>query len=268
MKIENSHIVVTGGASGVGAAVVKLALSQGARVSVWDLSAEAGDKLLADSALSSSVSAGRVYFYSVNVVDEESVQKAVDACVKALGRIHAVIQCAGVASPCKVISGKGQVHSLNAFNKVVAINLIGTFNVLRLVTQHMRTYKDTEEKKDEDNEVGAFVHVASVAAFEGQIGQAAYSASKGGVAAMTLPLARELGDYGIRVNTVAPGIFGTPMLMALPEKARKSLSAQVPFPKRLGNPEEFADCCLHLVRNKYYNGTVIRLDGSIRMAAL
>lgn len=134
----------------------------------------------------------------MNVVDEESVQKAIDATVAHAGRIHAVVQSAGVANPCKVISGKGQVHSLNAFNKVVAINLIGTFNVLRLVTQHMRTYKDNDEKKDEDNEVGSFVHVASVAAFEGQVGQAAYSASKGAVAAMTLPLARELGEYGIR----------------------------------------------------------------------
>jgi len=199
------------------------------------------------------------------VCDEESVQKALDAGIKKFGRLDGVVQCAGVGNPCRVLSSRGVIHPLKSFNQVVQINLIGTFNVLRLAAAIMAKQ---ESKSGLKGEKGVFINVASVAAFEGQIGQAAYSASKGGIVAMTLPIARELGLSGIRVNTIAPGLFDTPMMAALPQKARDSLAAQVPYPQRLGNPEEFAALCESIFENEYLNGTVIRIDGSIRMSAL
>jgi len=253
------HLIVTGGASGLGAAVVSRFVSNGWRASIFDLDAEGGARMEAE------LGKEKVNAMSVNICDAEAVEKAIDAAIAKFGPLRAVIQCAGVANPCKVLSKSGAVHPLKGFEKVVAINLIGTFNVLRLAAARMAKQEPLPNK---DGERGCFVHVASVAAFEGQIGQAAYSASKGGVVSMTLPLARELGSHGIRVNCIAPGIFGTPMLAKLPEKAKASLSAQVPFPKRLGAPDEFADCCMSLVNNQYYNGTVVRIDGSIRMSAM
>jgi NAD(P)-dependent dehydrogenase (short-subunit alcohol dehydrogenase family) len=178
------------------------------------------------------------------------------------GALNGLIQCAGVGNPKRVISSRGKVHDLKTFKFVVDVNLLGTFNVLRLASAVMA------KQPQVDNERGIIINVASVAAFDGQIGQAAYSASKGAIVAMTLPLARDLAQHKIRVNTIAPGIFETPMMAKLPQKVRVSLAQQVPFPARLGRPAEFAHLCASLIENQYMNAGVIRLDGSIRMAAM
>jgi len=205
-----------------------------------------------------------VLFAKTDVCDEKSVQQALDAGVRKFGGIHGVVNCAGIGAPSRVLSGKGAVHSLKGWERVLSINLTGTFNVLRLAAAIMAK----QQPVTKDGERGVIINIASVAAFDGQIGQAAYSASKGGVVAMTLPIARELGALGIRCNTIAPGIFMTPMMAALPEKAQQSLATQVPFPKRLGDPAEFAAACVHMIETSYWNGAVVRLDGSIRMSAL
>ena len=199
-----------------------------------------------------------------------SVQKAIDATLTRFGQgsLRGVINCAGVGNPMRVVASNGKVHSLEHFKKVVDINLTGTFNVLRLAAAVMAKQNPVDEGKDSDGERGCIINVASVAAFEGQIGQAAYSASKGGVVAMTLPIARELSKIGIRVNTIAPGLFLTPMMRGLPQKAQDSLIKQFPFPHRLGDPREFADLVVHILENRYINGECIRIDGSIRMSAL
>ena len=256
MKLSGSHVLVTGGASGLGEAVVRRCVSDGAVVTIFDLSEEAGAKLV------SEFGADKVLCMKVNIIDETSVKSSIETCIAKFGPLRAVVQCAGIASPCRVISSRGVVHPLDAFNKVVQVNLIGTFNVLRLAVAAMSTNDPIKDER------GVIINVASVAAFEGQIGQAAYSASKGAVVSMTLPLARELGQLGIRCNCIAPGIFATPMMAKLPEKAKASLSKQVPFPQRLGEPAEFADCAANLITNQYYNGMCVRLDGSIRMSAL
>jgi len=253
---EKTNFIVTGGASGLGEAVVRRVIELGGRATVLDMSDEHGKKIEEDFK-------GKVVFVKTNVTKEADVQKAIEIAVQKFGTISGVINCAGVGLPTRVISGRGQVHPLDNFNMVVQINLIGTFNVLRLAAAHM-----AKQPAGEGGERGVIINVASVAAFEGQIGQAAYSASKGGVVAMTLPIARELGALGIRVNTIAPGLFRTPMLMALPDKAKKSLYSQVPFPPRFGEPDEFASLCTHIIENQYFNGTVLRLDGSIRMSAM
>jgi len=257
MKISNNVFVVTGGASGLGEAVVRKLHAQGGKVAIFDVSDDTGAELV--NKLGSNV-----MFEKVDVVEEASVKKALDAVVAKFGGIHGVVQCAGIGFPCRVLSSRGTVHPLDHFQRVVAINLIGTFNVLRLAASII----SKQSAAGESGERGVFIHVASVAAFEGQIGQAAYSASKAGVAAMTLPIARELAQLGMRVLTVAPGLFKTPMLAGLPDKAQQSLIKQVPFPHRLGDPAEFADLCAHIVENQYLNGEVIRIDGSIRMGAL
>jgi len=253
---DKTSFIITGGASGLGEATTRLLVSKGANVTILDFADEGGKKLEEELA-------PKVLFVKTNVTKEEDVQKAVDAAVAKFGTLNGVVNCAGVGNPMRVISGRGTVHPLDTFNWVVQINLIGTFNVLRLAAAAM-----AKQAAGKDGERGVIINVASVAAFEGQIGQAAYSASKGGVVAMTLPVARELGALGIRVNTIAPGLFSTPMLMALPEKAKKSLFAQVPYPPRFGEPSEFAALVAHIIENQYFNGTVLRLDGSIRMAAM
>jgi NAD(P)-dependent dehydrogenase (short-subunit alcohol dehydrogenase family) len=216
----------------------------GARVLVADLKGEApGD--------------GR--FVETDVTDEDSVRSAVGAAVE-LGELRGAVNCAGIASAEKVLGREGP-HSLDSFSGVVQVNLIGTFNVIRLAAEAM-----SENEPLESGERGVIVNTASVAAFDGQIGQVAYAASKGGVVSLTLPVARELASSGIRVMTVAPGIFDTPMMAGLPENARVSLGNQVPFPSRLGKPEEYAALVKHIVENEMLNGEVIRLDGSIRMA--
>ncbi len=253
MEIENNAFLVTGGGSGLGAATARLLAESGGKVLIADVDREAGE-----STASGIGEAAR--FAYADVTDEESVQSAVDAALDSFGILRGVVNCAGVGPARKVLGKKG-THPLEDFAKTVEINLIGTFNVVRLAAAAM-----AESEPTEGGERGVIVNTASVAAFDGQIGQVAYSASKGGVAAMTLPVARELAAYGIRVMTIAPGIFDTPMLAALPEQARDSLGKQIPFPPRLGKPEEYAALVKHIIENEMLNGEVIRLDGGIRMA--
>jgi len=250
--------LITGGASGLGESTVRYFVTQGAKVTICDVNDENGKKLEGELG-------ANTLFCQTDVVDESSVQNALDLTVAKFGSLHGVINCAGGGMPQRVLSAKGTVHSLKQFNSVVQLNLIGTFNVLSKAAAIMAKQDPVAEEKGER---GVIINVASVAAFEGQIGQASYSASKGAIVAMTLPIARELGAIGIRINTIAPGVFGTPLLMALPDKVQNSLTAQVPFPKRLGIPKEFAQLCGTIVENAYLNGTVLRIDGGIRMSAM
>jgi NAD(P)-dependent dehydrogenase (short-subunit alcohol dehydrogenase family) len=246
MNVEGHTFLVTGGGSGLGGATARMLEGEGANVVVADLKGEAaGD---------------HSRFVETDVTGEESVKGAIDAALQNFGELHGAINCAGIASAEKVL-GRESPHSLKSFSKVVGVNLIGTFNVIRLAAEVMAKNEPTES-----GERGVIVNTASVAAFDGQIGQVAYSASKGGVVAMTLPVARELASHGIRVMAIAPGIFDTPMMAGLPEAARESLGKQAPFPPRLGRPEEFAALVEHIIENQMLNGEVIRLDGAIRMA--
>jgi NAD(P)-dependent dehydrogenase (short-subunit alcohol dehydrogenase family) len=249
MKIANNVFLVAGGGSGLGAATAAMLLSQGGKVVVADLNDAAGRD-----------QANRK-FARTDVTDEAATQAAVDLCISAFGAIHGVVNCAGVATGERVV-GKTGPHSLAAFERVVRINLVGTFNVIRLAAARM-----TVQAPLESGERGVIVNTSSVASFEGQIGQAAYAASKAGVNGMTLPVARELAKFGVRVVTIAPGIFDTPMLQGMSEEVRASLGQQVPFPARLGRPEEYAALVRHIFENEVLNGEVIRLDGAIRMAA-
>jgi NAD(P)-dependent dehydrogenase (short-subunit alcohol dehydrogenase family) len=244
VRIEENTFLVAGGGSGLGEATARTLAASGARVVVADLRAEAPE-------------GGR--FVETDVTDESSVRAAVNAALE-VGHLRGAINCAGVASAEKVLGREGP-HSLDSFAKVVQVNLIGTFNVVRLAAEAM-----VSSDPSESGERGVIVNTASVAAFDGQIGQVAYAASKGGVVSMTLPVARELAGSGIRVMTIAPGIFDTPMMAGLPEEARDSLGKQVPFPPRLGKPEEYAHLVKHIIENEMLNGEVIRLDGAIRMA--
>jgi len=254
MNVKNSVAIVTGGASGLGEACVRSLLSDGARIAILDFAADRGEKIAAELGK-------EVIFAQTDVADDAGVQGAIDKTMKAFGAINIVINCAGGAVPMKVLSKKGPMP-LAAFNRTIQINLIGTFNVIRLAVEQM-----VKNPPDVDGEKGVIINTSSVAAFDGQIGQADYSASKGGIVAMTLPIARECADYGIRVMTIAPGLFDTPLLHGLPEAAREALGKMVPFPPRLGQPAEFASLVRHIIENHMLNGEVIRLDGAIRMAA-
>lgn len=254
MEIKDSVAVVTGGASGLGEACVRSLLEKGGKVSILDFAEERGPKVaseLGDAAL----------FCLTDITKEEDVQAAINKTVEAFGAVHIAVNCAGVGIPAKVLGKEGPM-SMDHFNKVVQINLIGTMNVVRLAAEKM-----VNNQGNDDGEKGVVINVASVAAFDGQIGQAAYSASKAGVAGMTLPIAREFAEYGIRIMTIAPGIFRTPMLEGLPENVQEALGKMVPFPQRLGEPSEFAALVQHIVENPMLNGEVIRLDGALRMAA-
>ncbi len=253
MKTRDSTFLVSGGASGLGEATARRLVAAGARVAIADVNREAGERLAAELG-----DAAR--FAPTDVTDEAAVKAAVAAAVEAFGRLDGAVSCAGVGDPAKVL-GKEGPHPLALFEKVVRINLIGTFNVLRLAAESMAA-----NEPDAEGERGVILNTASVAAFEGQIGQAAYSASKGGLVGLTLPAARELARHGIRVVTIAPGLFETPLLAGLPEAARASLATQTPFPSRLGKPEEYAALALHVIENPMLNGEVIRLDGALRMA--
>ncbi len=252
MIIEGKVALITGGASGLGEASVRNFIAKGGKAAILDLDEVRGQQLAADFS-------GNAIFVKTDVVSEEGVQDAVDKTIRAFGSIHVVVNCAGIGVAQKVL-GKQGPHDLGFFNKVIQINLVGTFNVIRLAAEKM-----VNNEPDSQGERGVIINTASAAAFEGQIGQAAYSASKSGVVGMTLPIARELAEYGIRVMTIAPGLFETPMLMGLPEKVREALGKMVPFPPRLGRPEEFAQLVLHIVENTMLNGYTIRLDGAIRM---
>lgn len=253
MRVQDNTFLVTGGASGLGAACARLLSGAGANIVIADLNRDAGEAVAHELG-------ERVQFVATNVADEESVKGAVSAAVDGFGGLQGAINCAGTAIAERVL-GKEGPHALAAFSKVISVNLIGTFNVIRLAAEAM-----AQGQPNEAGERGVIINTASVAAFDGQIGQAAYSASKGGVVGMTLPIARELARFGIRVMTIAPGIFDTPMLAGLPEPARQSLGQQVPFPPRLGRPAEYAALARHIIENEMLNGEVIRLDGAIRMA--
>lgn len=254
MDLHNKTILITGGGSGLGAATARLLAGAGANVVLADMNREAGEQTAA--------SIGRAArFAPADVVNEDQVQAAIDLAVTEFGGLHGLVNCAGIAIAERVM-GRNSVHDLGRFAAVIAVNLTGTFNCIRLAATAM-----AKNGPNDDGERGVIVNTASVAAFDGQIGQAAYSASKGGVVAMTLPIARELARSGIRVCTIAPGIMDTPMLAGLPDAARKSLGEQVPFPARLGSPDEYAALVQHIFSNAYLNGEVIRLDGGIRMAA-
>ncbi|MDP4170692.1 MAG: 3-hydroxyacyl-CoA dehydrogenase [Bacillota bacterium] len=252
MEIQACRALVTGGASGLGEATVRRILVGGGKAVIFDVSEENGQRLISE--LGDSVA-----FIKTDVTKEDEVQAAVDYAVEKMGGINTVVNCAGIGIAEKLVGRKGP-HSLSLFSKVISVNLIGTFNVIRLAAEKM-----VENEVNDLQERGIVINTASVAAFEGQIGQAAYSASKGGIVAMTLPLARELARYGIRVMAIAPGLFHTPMFDSLPEEARDSLGKMVPFPSRLGIPEEYAQLAESIIENTMLNGETIRLDGAIRM---
>ena len=251
MDIHGSAAIVTGGASGLGAATAGLLAQQGAKVALLDVNIDAARELAAKL--------GGIAV-RCDVTDDKSAADAIAEARARHGIARILINCAGIG-PARRIVGRDGPMPLAEFAKVIAVNLIGTFNMMRLVAADMQGIEPQAS-----GERGVIVSTASVAAFEGQIGQAAYAASKGGVAALTMPAAREFAQFGIRVLAIAPGIFATPMLRALPEAAQKSLGEQVPFPRRLGEPSEFAALVLHCIQNSYLNGEVIRIDGSLRMA--
>jgi len=254
MQIKSNTFLVSGGASGLGEATVRMIVENGGNAVIADLNADSG-KALADTLGSSAL------FVKADITNEEEVIAALNHGTARFGAIHGLINCAGLG-PARRVLGKNGVHDLAFFQKIIAVNLTGSFNTLRLAADKMQ-----HNTPNEEGERGVIINTASVAAFEGQIGQAAYSASKGGIVAMTLPIARELARTGIRVMAVAPGIFETPLLAAYTQEVRDSLGAQVPFPSRLGKPEEYARLVKHIIENPMLNGEVIRLDGAIRMAA-
>ncbi|MCO4253349.1 3-hydroxyacyl-CoA dehydrogenase [Pseudarthrobacter raffinosi] len=251
MQIADKVALVTGGASGLGLATVRQLVDKGAGVVIVDLPGSNGEVVAKELN-------GRVRFAPTDVTREEEVQAAVDACTE-LGGLDIVVNCAGIGSGRRVV-GKSGPFPLNEFERVIQINLIGTFNVIRLAAARML------EQPADGEERGVIINTASVAAFDGQIGQAAYSASKAGIAGMTLPIARDLAEHKVRVNTIAPGLFLTPLFESLPAESISSLGAQVPHPSRLGRPEEYASLVVHIVENPMLNGETIRLDGAIRMA--
>jgi NAD(P)-dependent dehydrogenase (short-subunit alcohol dehydrogenase family) len=252
MKIQGRTFFVTGAASGLGHATAKRLAAAGANVMLADVNSDQG------TANADAIGAA-AQFIKVDVTSEADVRVAIELATSEFGPLYGAINCAGVVLGRRTVSRKG-AHDLESFERVIRINLIGTFNVIRLAAESM-----TENEPVENGERGVIINTASVAAFDGQIGQAAYAASKGGVAAMTLPIARDLAVTGIRVASIAPGIFETPMMAGMNDEVRLSLEAQVPFPSRLGKPDEYAALVQHIIENGYLNGEVIRLDGAIRM---
>jgi NAD(P)-dependent dehydrogenase (short-subunit alcohol dehydrogenase family) len=252
MQIENKVFLVTGGASGLGAATAEMLVAAGAKVMLVDMNAEAV-----------AAQAARLGAQSVvaDISDEAAAEAAVQAAVKAFGALHGLVNCAGIVRGEKIL-GKNGPHALASFSQVINVNLIGSFNMLRLAAAAI-----AESEANEDGERGVIINTASAAAFDGQIGQAAYSASKGAIVSLTLPAARELARFGIRVMTIAPGIFETPMMAGMTPQVRESLAAGVPFPPRLGKASEYAALVRHIIENSMLNGEVIRLDGALRMAA-
>ncbi|MFG0234025.1 3-hydroxyacyl-CoA dehydrogenase [Brevibacillus porteri] len=252
MDFKNSVVAVTGGASGLGEATVKNIVAHGGKALMMDVNDEKGTQL-------AEALGDQVLYVNTNVVEEADVRSALDQAVEKFGKITAAVNCAGIGGSQKTY-GKNGPFDLALFTKIIQVNLIGTFNVIRLAAE-----KISENEPNEQGERGVIVNTASAAAFEGQMGQAAYSASKGGVVGMTLPIARDLSSLGIRVVTIAPGLFETPMLGRAPEHVKQALSAMVPFPQRLGQPNEFAHLVQSIIENPMLNGEVIRLDGALRM---
>lgn len=251
MEIKNKTVMITGGASGMGAATAIRFANTGANVVLLDRNIELAEKLAKDL---------KGVAVSCDVTDEADVQNAVKIAVSNYGAIHVLVNCAGIATAARVVSKEGAMP-IDEFQKTIQVNLIGTFNVLRLVADQMLK----QPVINDDNERGVIINTASVAAYDGQLGQAAYSASKGAVVAMTLPIAREFAKSGIRIMCIAPGIMKTPMMDAMPEKVQASLAEAIPFPKRMGQAEEYAKLAQHIVENAYLNAETIRLDAGIRM---
>lgn len=253
MRIENSVFVVTGGSSGLGAGTARMLVAAGARVLIADVNVEAGEALAAELGAAAC-------FARTDVADGASAATAIEAAQTQFGGLHGLVNCAGIA-PAEKVVGRDGPHRLESFARVINVNLIGSFNMLRLAAAAM-----SANTPNADGERGVIVNTASVAAYDGQMGQAAYAASKGGIVALTLPAARDLARSGIRVMTIAPGIFETPMLLGMPPEVQEALGKTVPFPSRLGKPAEYAALVRHIVENPMLNGEVIRLDGAIRMA--
>lgn len=254
MDLKDKVAIVTGGASGLGRATTEAFLEKGGKVMIFDLNEELGNEV-------SKELGDNCAFTKVNVADEESAKAGIQATLDQFGAVHVCVNCAGIGSAMKTMGSKGP-HDLKVFQTVINVNLVGTFNVLRLAAEAMAK----NEPVTEDGERGVIINTASVAAFDGQVGQVAYSASKGGVVGMTLPIARDLSQYGIRVNVITPGIFNTPLMNSAPDKVKNPLIEMTQFPKRLGHPSEYGQLAVQMVENGFFNGEVVRLDGSIRMA--
>jgi NAD(P)-dependent dehydrogenase (short-subunit alcohol dehydrogenase family) len=254
MKIDSASFMVTGGASGLGEATVRALHRDGGRVLICDRDRERGEALASELGETTA-------FQSTDVTSESDARAAIDLALKHSGALHGLINCAGVAEGAKVLGREGP-HPLDSFTRTLMVNLVGCFNITRLAAEAMAA-----NSAGEDGERGIIINTASIAAWEGQIGQAAYAASKAGVVGMTLPMARELAAHGIRVNTIAPGLFLTPMMMALPEEVQSALGQATPFPQRLGDPMEFAALVLHVINNLMMNGETLRLDGAVRLTA-
>jgi NAD(P)-dependent dehydrogenase (short-subunit alcohol dehydrogenase family) len=252
MRLKDKTFIITGGGSGLGLGTAQVLVESDANVIIADVAEPQGTRVAEELGT-------RARFVACNVTEQDPVRNAVDTAIEVFGGLHGAVNCAGIGSAQRVC-GKTGPHPIDLFRLVLDINLTGSFNVIRLCADAMSRLQPSES-----GERGVFINTASVAAFDGQIGQAAYSASKGGIVAMTLPLARELARFGIRVVTIAPGTFDTPMLAALPDEVRQSLGAQVPFPSRLGRPREFGELVRHIIENEMLNGETIRLDGAIRM---
>lgn len=254
MQLSDIRAIVTGGVSGLGLAVARHLAANGGKVALFDVNDDKGTAAVA------SLGADKARYIRTDVTDEDAVVASVEAARDFLGGVNAAVNCAGIIGAGRVLGREGPMP-LAKFSTTVMVNLVGSFNVAKAAAAVMQ-----HNEAGEDGERGVIVNTASVAAYEGQIGQAAYSASKGGVVGMTLPMARELARFGIRVNTVAPGIFHTPMVDGMPEEVQQSLGASIPFPSRLGRPEEFADLVAYILGNRYLNGETIRLDGAVRLA--
>jgi NAD(P)-dependent dehydrogenase (short-subunit alcohol dehydrogenase family) len=250
MNIRDQTAIVTGGASGLGAATAKALAVAGAKVIILDNNIERSEKTAQEV---------NAFAIKCDVSNETSVEQALSILKQRFGLPRVLVNCAGIGGSARIVGRNGPLP-LDEFEKVIRVNLIGTFNMIRLVAAEIM-----QTEPMDDQERGVIISTSSVAAFEGQIGQAAYAASKGGISSLTLPAAREFAQFGIRVNTIAPGLFMTPLLHGLSEEAQKSLAASIPFPKRLGGADEFADLVLHLIQNRYINGEVIRIDGALRM---
>ncbi len=253
MNLQGKVALVTGGASGLGRATVEALAARGARVAIFDLNAVAGAEVV------SALGAERALFQAVDVASAPAVEAAVKQVVERFGALHVLVNCAGIGPAKKILDRENAPMALEDFTRIIGINLTGSFNVARCAAAAMAG------NELENGERGVIIHTASVAAYEGQVGQCAYSASKGGVVGMTLPMARDLASLGVRVNTIAPGIMATPLLMSMPDNVRASLAASVPNPARLGQPAEYGALAVHIAENGYINGETIRIDGAIRM---
>ena len=254
MDIANKVAVITGAASGLGRATADAIVARGGKVMILDRDTDKAQAAVAELGDNAA-------YVDTDVTDQESVKNAISATMDKFGAIHVCVNCAGVGSAMKTVGRENEPHDFGVFDKVVQINLMGTFNVLRLAAAEMAN----NEGEDEDGERGLIINTASVAAFDGQVGQVAYAATKGGVVSMTLPIARDLSKLGIRCNTIAPGIFNTPLMNAAPDKVKEPLIQMTQFPKRLGHPDEYAQLVCHMIENKFLNGETIRIDGGIRM---